>query len=447
MCDTLVALGIATTDGSVLFAKNSDREPNEAEALQIIPAADHPAGSLVQCTYISIPQVEHTYRVLLARPFWMWGAEMGANEHDVVIGNEALFTKVPYEKGPGLTGMDLLRLALERSTSAIEALKVIVDLLEKYGQGGSGGYTHPFYYHNAFLIADAGSAWVLETAGKQWAAEQVKDVRSISNAISIGSSWDLASNDLVAFARDQGWCKGRDDFNYARCYSDPLITHFAAARSRAQCSLHALQAARGRIDLAKVMSILRSHNGDSQAGWSPSKGLVGADVCVHAGFGPVRINQTAGSMVSHLRSGGSLHWVTGTAAPCTSIFKPVWMDNDLPSAGLVPGEKYDTQALWYRHEKVHRTALANYASAMHLIKGERDFLEGEWAERASELNNCGSEERLAFSTECFRQGDELDQHWLEKLQQQGIVGKVGGLYGKAWNKWNYEIGLSLGEKK
>lgn len=56
MCDTLVALGSATADGSVLFAKNSDREPNEAHELLLLPPADHPAGSRVQCTYIQIPQ-------------------------------------------------------------------------------------------------------------------------------------------------------------------------------------------------------------------------------------------------------------------------------------------------------------------------------------------------------------------------------------------------------
>ncbi|HEX9597113.1 MAG TPA: hypothetical protein VF982_09570, partial [Anaerolineales bacterium] len=92
MCDTMVALPNATADGSLLFAKNSDREPNEAHQLIQIPAADHSAGARVQCTYVDIPQVPHTYHVLLAKPFWIWGAEMGANEHGLVIGNEALFT-------------------------------------------------------------------------------------------------------------------------------------------------------------------------------------------------------------------------------------------------------------------------------------------------------------------------------------------------------------------
>jgi len=118
MCDTVVATGEVTADGTTVFGKNSDREPNEAHHVLHNPAADHPLGSRVKCTYIDIPQVRHTYAVLLAKPFWMWGAEMGANEHGVAIGNEAVFTKVPYEKGEALTGMDCLRLALERAGTA-----------------------------------------------------------------------------------------------------------------------------------------------------------------------------------------------------------------------------------------------------------------------------------------------------------------------------------------
>jgi len=102
MCDIFVALGNAISDGSVIFGKNSDREPNEAHELVLIPHAHHEEGENLSCTYINLPQVKEINAVLLSKPFWIWGAEMGANEHGLVIGNEAVFTRVPYDKESGL---------------------------------------------------------------------------------------------------------------------------------------------------------------------------------------------------------------------------------------------------------------------------------------------------------------------------------------------------------
>ncbi len=60
-CDTWVALPDATSDGSVILAKNSDRPSMEAQVLVHMPRANHPAGQKVKCTYIEIPQVPVTY--------------------------------------------------------------------------------------------------------------------------------------------------------------------------------------------------------------------------------------------------------------------------------------------------------------------------------------------------------------------------------------------------
>ncbi|MCX6005193.1 MAG: hypothetical protein NT082_05925 [Chloroflexi bacterium] len=93
MCDTIVALGTATKNGATLFGKNSDREPDEVQNIKIYPRRQYKPGDTVKCTYISVPQVAETARILLCQPFWMFGAEMGTNEYGVMIGNEALFTR------------------------------------------------------------------------------------------------------------------------------------------------------------------------------------------------------------------------------------------------------------------------------------------------------------------------------------------------------------------
>src|SRR5690349_7113822 len=95
MCDTILASPQTTARGFMLFGKNSDRRRNEAQAVEFHARARHEPGANVRCTYITIPQVSHTHAVLLCRPFWMWGAEMGANEHGVVIGNEGLQARSP----------------------------------------------------------------------------------------------------------------------------------------------------------------------------------------------------------------------------------------------------------------------------------------------------------------------------------------------------------------
>ena len=135
MCDTLIATKLATSNGIAIFGKNSDRPPNEGQHLAYFPAAKYAANSQVKCTYIEIPQVEKTHAVLLSKPYWMWGAEMGVNEHGLVIGNEAVYSKIPANKEPALLGMDMLRAALERAVTPREAVQVIIDLLEQFRSG------------------------------------------------------------------------------------------------------------------------------------------------------------------------------------------------------------------------------------------------------------------------------------------------------------------------
>jgi secernin len=440
MCDTLVVLGDASADGATLFAKNSDRDPREAQGIVRVPSARYLPGAVVRCTYIVIPQVERTFEILLSKPFWMWGAEMGANEHGVAIGNEAVFTKVPYDKKPGLIGMDFLRLALERSRTAAEARDVIVDLLGRHGQGGNCGYPGKLFYHNSFLIADPREAWVLETAGRHWAAEQVRDVRSISNRITIGGRWDLASSDLVSHAVDRRWCRGRDDFDFGRCYSDFLFTRFSDARRRQCRTGEFLLARKGRLAVEDLMGVLRDHGPAAGPGWTPARGLSGADVCDHAGFGPIRRSQTTGSMVSHLAPGVQTHFLTGSAAPCTSLFKPVWLGAEPPDTGPAPTGMYDEAALFWRHESLHRAVLRNYSGSLPLYAAERDTLERRFAAEAISIRDQASAERAAFSERCFMEADRAEAVWRERLAVAHLPDRRPFLYASAWRGFERAAG-------
>lgn len=383
MCDTLVTV----LPDRVLFAKNSDRDPNEAQLLEWQPRSRHAAGSEVRCTWIRIPQVGATHAVLLSRPFWMWGAEMGANEHGVVIGNEAVFTRQPYAP-VGLTGMDLLRLGLERGATAEQAVEVMTDLLERYGQGGGCGHENrSFTYHNSFLVADPRGAFVLETAGRIWQAERVRGARSISNGLTLPG--------LVA-------------------QTDRLRTRVSDCRIR---QARTQSAAAGAQCAGDLMRVLRSHGAGDEPRYRLVNGAMAAP-CMHAG-GLLAASQTTGSWVSELRPDAARHWVTATAAPCTGLFKPVRVGEPL-DLGPAPTDRADDDSLWWRHERLHRRVMRDPARLRSLFVPERDALEARWLIDPPEP-------RAAFA-----EGDRLLAQWTARVEAAGGTDRRPGFVRRYW---------------
>lgn len=340
MCDTMMAI----VPGRVLFGKNSDRDPNEAQFLSWHPARMHAPGEAVRCTHLTIRQAVATNAIVLSRPFWMWGAEMGANQHGLVIGNEAVFTDEPYAE-VGLTGMDLVRLALERAATAADAVSTIGALLEQHGQGGGCGHEHPqFRYHSSFLIADARGGFVVETVGRRWVAHAVTGATSISNALTLPE---------------------------LRRHRDRLRSWVAAADVRRACT-HAA-AARAR-SVADLFAALRDHGGRPRPRYRWRNGAMAAP-CMHAG-GVIASSQTTASWVAELAPAGARHWVTATAAPCLSLYKPISVDDPL-DLGPPPRDRDDGRSLWWRHERLHRRVIGDAAQCA-AIAGERDALEAAW---------------------------------------------------------------------
>lgn len=390
MCDTMVALAAATASGSLLFAKNSDRERNEGQALSLHPAASHAAGSRLDCSYIAIPQVARTRAVLISRPFWGWGAEMGANDAGVVIGNEAMHSHIPPGTDPALTGMDLLRLGLERGGSAAEALEVITTLLERHGQGGNCGHLHPHHYHNGFIIADRAEAYVLETVGRLWVVEKVERFRALSNVLSIGPGRiHRASPALLADAAARGYGDDPATLDFAESYYSPERETQSFGRLRCGRATELL-GRDGRLVAADLRAILRDHGAaaEGDAAWHPAHGI-GRSICMHAA-GEDRRGQSVGSLVSELRADGQvLHWVTGTSGPCLSVFRPVLLEVGLPAHGPAPRDRADA-SLWWRHERLHRRAVrGDFATTLAALQPGRDALEARFDARMAEALASG----------------------------------------------------------
>jgi dipeptidase len=416
MCDTFVALSSETASGNLIFAKNSDREPNEAQAIVRIPAQTTD-NEQVECTFITIPQVKSTYEVILSKPFQMWGAEMGINEKGLIIGNEAVFTKVKFtKKNQGLTGMDLLRLALERTATAENAIELITSLLAEYGQDACGGYENRnFYYHNSFILADTQSAWVLETAGKEWVAQKVKNVRSISNGLTIENDYDLISPNAITWAKKQGWLKTGEDFSFRKAYSDSLITYMSSCKIRQSHTQNAIK--NQKLTVQTAIQILQSHN-LPESDFSPAQAS-SASVCMHA-TSMLNPSQTNGSMVveNNVDKPATV-WLTGTSMPCLSVFKPFFLGGESirTDTFLSPSAQMDA-SLWWQAEKLHRLVCRDYQKAKPLIINELnqlqvDFLQQEAIYRAQ---NTDLKRLDLFSEECLMAHLEHLKIWSKKIQ-------------------------------
>ena len=288
MCDTI---GRRIGEGHSIFAKNSDRSPNEPQIIEFIEHKKHTEDTL-KCTYISIDQVEETNAMVISRPVWLWGAEMGVNEHGVCIGNEAVFTKGKYGED-SLIGMDYVRLGLERGNTAYEAVRVITELLEKHGQGGNCGYDKNFRYDNSYLIMDRQEIYVLETAGREWAYKKYEHA-SISNRLTLGDDCDAYSGEPCDFAKK---------------HSDFLYSTFSAAANRRKMTCSS------KLDsIYDAFAALRQHTVKD-----PMCRASVSSVCMHAG--DMFADQTTSSMVVDLTDEIKIY-VTGSSRPCMSIFKP-----------------------------------------------------------------------------------------------------------------------------
>jgi secernin len=362
MCDSMVATGAHTLSGDTLFAKNSDRKSEECQPFVQFPGALCARGAVVECTHISIPQVAETYRVMGHSPWWVWGFEHGVNEHGVAIGNQSIFSCEPVEEEPGLIGMDLVRLGLERGRTGREALEVIATLLETFGQGGAALAPGAAGYHNSFMIADPQQAWLLETSGRRWAARPV-DLEALSNHVTLGTDWAIGSRDLESFARDEGWWREPGRLDVAEAYRNPNVLG-CISEGRLRRSRELLHDGRGRLCPESMMVALRDH-GEGRV--APPRGLAPDDesyysLCMHS----EPVGTTTASMTASLPEDRSAPWPVWISfgTPCTGIFMPVYLDGQLPAvlaagSGEPQAEPVEESAWWLFH-RLHEAAAEDF---------------------------------------------------------------------------------------
>ncbi|XP_061179878.1 secernin-2-like [Saccostrea echinata] len=310
MADCFLVLPPLTRDKAVILGKNSQRPATEVQEVIYKTAKINSDGAKVQCTYIEVDQVKKTNAVIISKPAWMWGAEMGSNDQGVSVAMAPIWTKVngPSDLEERLLGQDLTRLALERANTARDAVVVITKLLSQYGQGGAGCEetgSQKWGHHNSFLIADKEEGWILETARNYWVAKVIKDgFYNISTTPTIGCDFDMSSEDLVERCIKEGlYITDSGPFNFAAIFSDPQRDEGGTAdrRDKGRQLLEKFTAKK-EFGLVEMMEILRDQE---------------SNICMSGPF------MTTGSMISVISPiVPACHWLTATPNPVASFFKP-----------------------------------------------------------------------------------------------------------------------------
>ncbi len=330
--------------------------------------------------------------------------------------------------------MDILRLALERCRDAREALDFIISLIEDPGQGGNYSYEKKFKYHNSFLIVDPNQAWILETAGKYWAAKKLEGFYTVSNALTIDDDWDLASDNLVVHGVKEYGCS-RSSFNFARCYSDKIYTWLAHGRERRRTTMDYVGSHIPRIHLSHLTGLLRLHENEPYRPWKGSN----KDICMHYG-GLTRPSHTASSMIAVLGRERQLVLLTLSSNPCLSIFKPLTAPmtaNIIPSGPTT--NKYSGKSYWWRKERIRRVLTLGY-NMLDEYRQRLYSIEEKVLEKAWKLFIEGKDTNNLF-VEALKSEDQLEKDVLERIM--GTRPKAPLIYRWFMRKASKKAGLHL----
>ncbi len=378
-CDTMVALGDCTASGNTLFAKNSDRPVREAQPLELHARAHHAPGADAGCQFVRVPQAPTTWRHVGSRLHWDHGYEQGLNEHQVAIGNEYLPTTVKAADSPKLVGGEVIRLGLERGTTAREAVDVMTAHITEYGQGKFANDAGVIQGDNAYMVVDPREAFVIEAAGHDWAVKEVSQTASISNIGSIRNDWISTSKAA------QG-----EVFDLAAAFTDGAQNPNAVRR---QCRTDALlRNRRGAIDARTMISILSDHwlDDDVNSDINPFPGDR-RSVCMH----PIGDNRqsTAASLIADLCTDGTrlpVCWC-GLYSPCMTLFLPVFLEGELPAQLAIGGEQRTDDSPWWMFHDLTESGLAGGRERVTQIRDTWNPLQEELLETAYGLARQAAE--------------------------------------------------------
>lgn len=221
-CTSFLVGKKASADGSAFITYNADSYGMFGR-LKYYPAAKHPKGTMRRIVdgdtnhYLcDIPEAAETYAV------------MGQiNEYQLAITETTFGGREELDgAGEGIDYVSLMTLGLQRAKTAREAIKVMTELVNKYGYASSG---------ESFSIADPNEVWMMEMIGKGkgregavWVAVRIPDdcIAAHANHSRIhkfnlkDKDNVMYAKDVITFARQKGYFTGKDaDFSFSATYA------------------------------------------------------------------------------------------------------------------------------------------------------------------------------------------------------------------------------------
>ncbi len=319
-CDMLVALGSATTDQQTLVGMNFYLAGRERCRLRHLPASHHTPDETITTGQLQLPQVRSTPAVLGLQSEGAWGLLHGCNEHQVVLGVTHWRSRLA-PKHPGLSGTDLVRLGLERSRSARQAIEVLTDLMARHGHGAPGTSSA-----SVFLIADPKEAYLLEAAGSCWALLDCRETRAVSDVAMIRQDWQRLSPGLAERAVAEGWWK--DDgtkLDFVGCLGHHEPADAWPLRRWSKATLAAAKHT-GDIDAVLMRCLLAKHFEISVRGHD---------------LAPQKTRLLASLIVALDDAGAGVMWAACNGAG-TRLYFPLPLDADLPAIWTTEPPSFQT---------------------------------------------------------------------------------------------------------
>lgn len=433
-CTSFLVGKNASADGSAFITYNQD-DYGMFGRLHYLPAAQHAKGEMRK---IYDGDTNHYHGEIAEAPYTY--AVMGyINEHQVGITETTFGGRSELEDPKGIIDyVSLMTIALQRSKTAREAIRVMTSLVQEYGYASEG---------ESFSIADPNEVWILEMIGKGpnekgavWVAIRIPDdciaCHANQSRIHQFNMKDkknvMYAKDVITFARKKGYFTGKDaDFSFADAYAPADFSAIRFCETRVWSfynkwvngmeqyldyvdGKHIGQAKpmplyfkpKQKLSLQDVMSSMRDHYegtpfditkdvgaGPYEAPYRPTPLVWEHKGKKYFNERPISTQQTAGTYVIQLRASlpnaiGGVLWY-GNDDPNMVAYTPVYCCASKAPECYDPKDASDVKFSWnsafWVENWVSNMTYPRYSQLFPSVKAAREELESKYASQQAEI--------------------------------------------------------------